>query len=146
MQVILLQDVAKIGRKNDVVKVPDGYGMNKLIPQKLAKPATSENLKQIQQQSSLKEDSVRAELSQFDSIAEALQDKTINLTAKANPEGTLFEAVKSTQISDLLSEIADLTVPATWVVIDEQIKTAGEHSIKLQCQDKKLPLTLVVSG
>ena len=51
MKVILLQDVAKIGRRFDIVEVPSGYGMNKLIPQGMAKPATPENVKAINAQS-----------------------------------------------------------------------------------------------
>ncbi len=55
MQVILLQDVAKIGRRFDVVNVADGYGLNKLIPQGMAKPATPENIKKIKAQSASNE-------------------------------------------------------------------------------------------
>ena len=50
MKVILLQDVAKIGKRSDLVEVPDGYAMNQLIPKRMAETATAQNKKRIAKQ------------------------------------------------------------------------------------------------
>lgn len=144
MKVILLQDVAKIGKKHSVVDVPDGYGMNKLVPKGMAKPATKANLKRITQQQQEK----AAERSQaneaFTTMCEAVSDKDVTVVAKANEDGALYEAVKKDAIQASLAEVAGVAVDLAWIEISAPIKTVGQHTITLVCNDTRVERDITV--
>ena len=86
MKVILLQDVAKIGRRFDVITVPDGYGMNQLIPKGMAKPATPENLKAIQAQTATN-DAAKAQADEvFAQMTAKVDTVALEVPVEANEE------------------------------------------------------------
>ncbi|MCA9361107.1 50S ribosomal protein L9 [Candidatus Kaiserbacteria bacterium] len=146
MRVILLKDVAKIGRRFEITEVPDGYALNKLIPQKMAEPATPNNLKKVKSMQA-KQDSLKAtDDANFDKVVEALFDKTITISAKANSEGGLFQAIKPSDIADKLSDVAGVGVLADLVQISDPIKHVGEWSITLALGEKTAPIKLVIEA
>lgn len=146
MQVILLQDVAKIGKKHNIVEVPDGYGMNKLIPRGLAKPATKTNLKATLKQQHDQSAVMDEEKQQFTGLLKVLNNTAVVVTAKANADGALYEALKAEAIVDSMRALTDVPVRTSWVVIQTPIKTVGEHGIKLQCQDEQVDRIIVVNA
>ncbi|RMD50422.1 50S ribosomal protein L9 [Candidatus Parcubacteria bacterium] len=103
MKVILLADVAKLGRDGDVVEVSEGYAMNFLFPQHLAVEATEKALRQKRE----KEDAVRRRLKKANKEAQALVGKIDGLdlviTAKAN-NGKLYAAVTEKNIKEALKK------------------------------------------
>jgi len=144
MKVILLQDVAKIGRRFDVVTVPDGYGMNKLIPQGMAKPATPENLKAIQAQSATN-DAAKAQADEaFAAMTEKLKDVTLEVAVEANEEGRMFQALKAEAIAEEIKVKTDTAVRADQIVIKEPIKQVGEHTVQLVSGDTHVEVTITV--
>jgi len=135
MKVILLKDVAKIGRRSEVVSVPDGYALNKLIPQKMAQPATAENLKKVQARSEkIEADRVAADAT-FDEALEVLGERTITLEMEANENGHLFKAVSA---NDVLQALHDEGVSVTkeQIVLPRQIKEVGTHEVQIVSGDK----------
>ncbi len=130
MKVILLQDVAKIGRKHEVVNVPDGFGQNKLIPKGWAKPATKDNLKQIEQiqvEKGVKQ-SVAAE--RFFAAKKALSESTLVLKNHKNDKGHLFAAIKPEGVVAAALE-QGIVVEKSMIKIATPIKTTGEHEVEL---------------
>lgn len=144
MKVILMQDVAKLGRRFDIVNVPDGFGMNKLIPQGMAKPATPENVKKVQAQAASNEAERAAHDAQFNAAVEALKDQTISITVEANEDGKLFQALKADKIVEAIKAATGTTVAAAEIVIKTPIKTVGEHTIELASGMANHPLTITV--
>ncbi len=144
MRVILLRDVAKIGRRFDIVEVPDGYAMNKLVPQGAAKPASAENVKQVRAQKDKAVATSAGESVHFDAVVLALKEKAVSVTASANQEGGLFEAVKPARIADALTKALGLPVPESYVVLETPIKHTGEHTIKLKSHGKQCEATITV--
>lgn len=130
MKVILLQDVAKIGRRFDIVEVPSGYGMNKLIPKGMAKPATPENLKAIQAQSSKNEANKAAGDEAFKAALEAIKEVKLEVTVEANEEGRMFQALKPEQIVAAVKEKTGKEVQLAQIVIKTPIKEVGTHSVE----------------
>ena len=98
MKIILLQDVAKIGRRHEVVQVPDGYALNQLIPRKMAQPATADNLKRIQKMQHDKAVSAQAGADNFMSAVQVLQATKLQVKAQANEQGHLFKAVSQKEL------------------------------------------------
>ena len=129
MKVILLQDVAKIGRRFDVVEVPSGYGMNKLIPQGMAKPATPENLKVIQAQSAKTEAARAAGDEAFSEMLAAIKETSLEITVEANEEGRMFQALKIEAVLEAVKSATGKEVPQSQVVIKTPIKEVGEHAV-----------------
>lgn len=144
MKVILLQDVAKVGRRFDIVDVPDGYGMNKLIPKHLAEPATPENVKRVNQRAAQNEAQKAEQDEQFAAATAALEGKTVTVSAETNEDGKLFQALKADRIVDALQKEAGVTIDPAQVVIKVPIKTTGEHTIELASGTSHVAVTITV--
>lgn len=104
MEIILLQDIPKLGNKDEIVKVKNGYGRNYLIPKGMAKMATpsekkihAENLKQRAH----KEEKIRIEA---EAMAEKLNGLRLVIGAKTSSTGKIFGSVNTIQIAESLKE------------------------------------------
>jgi large subunit ribosomal protein L9 len=130
MKVILLQDVAKIGRRSEVVEVPDGYAQNKLIPKGMAQPATAANMKRIQRMQADSAASNEASASQFTAAMAVLKDTVVKVPAELNEVGHTFKAISETEIAEAVNA-AGVTIESSMISIDEPIKSEGEHTVTL---------------
>ncbi len=144
MKVILLQDVAKIGRRSEVVEVPDGYARNQLIPKKMAEPATPANLKRIERMKANSAAEADAETEKYVKTAEALKDMTVTVETEVNEQGHLFKAVSPEDVA-AAAKGAGIEVDPKLITIPEPIKEAGEHTIILQHGNERSEVQLVVT-
>jgi large subunit ribosomal protein L9 len=146
MKIILLKDVAKIGRKFDVKNVADGYALNFLIPRGSAKVATPESLKKIE--------AIKAELDaerkvQEDLLAKNLHEidgKTATIKVKANEKGHLFAALHTAEIAHAIKESLGGDIMADFIALDHNIKQVGEHSIEIKAGGKSAKVKLSVEA
>ena len=125
MDIILIQDVANLGYKNDIVKVKDGYGRNYLIPNKLAIIANESNKKQLAENLKQQSKKMAQQLADAEVLAAKLADTVITLKAKANEDGKIFGTITTAQVSEALKE-AGLEVDKKIITI-EAVKELGEH-------------------
>ena len=130
MKVILLQDVAKIGKRFSVTEVPDGYALNQLIPKKMAEPATPANLKRIERHHATVSATVEAGAARFDAAVAALADVTISVSAEANEQEHLFKAVHEADIV-VAAKAQGVDIEASMLKIATPIKSLGTHSVEL---------------
>tara|TARA_B100000745_G_scaffold251865_1_gene174030 strand:- start:1668 stop:2111 length:444 start_codon:yes stop_codon:yes gene_type:complete len=144
MKVILLQDVAKIGRRFDVVTVPDGYGLNKLIPQGMAKPATQENLKAVQAQSATNEAAKAQADEAFTAIVAKVKDVSLEVAVEANEQGHLFQALKAEAVAQEVETKTGVPIRADQVHIKTPIKEVGEHHVGLTSGNTEEFVTVTV--
>lgn len=129
MKVILLRDVAKIGRKFEVVSVPDGYALNNLIPKKDAEAATPANLKKIAARKA-RTASEQSDLEQTArTIVEQLTKNPLTITVKANEQNHLFQALSTQEVLAAANQ-AGITIPKEMLKL-EAIKTLGYHEIAI---------------
>lgn len=131
MKVILLDDVAKVGRRGEVREVSAGYARNFLIPKKLALTATPGNLKnlqQIKQQQEAKADRVKGGAEAVQAQIEAL---VFQVTRQASEEGKLFGSVTSQDVVDFLGS-RGVAVERRRVQLEEPLKTLGETSVPIR--------------
>ena len=138
MEIILLQDVPKLGHKDDLVKVKDGYGRNYLIPKGFAIAATksarkvhSENLKQRAH----KEEKIKVEAQ---TIADTLADLKLVVGAKTSSTGKIFGSVNTIQIAESLKEKGFDIDRKNITLQEDQIKEIGTYKafIKLHREIK----------
>jgi large subunit ribosomal protein L9 len=143
MKVILLQDVAKIGRRTEVVEVPDGYALNQLIPKKMAEPATKSNLKKIEKLHTAKTEAQTANQETFTSAVTILRENTPVITVEANEQGHTFKAVSAEDVADSANQHG-ANIDSKMVVFEEPIKSIGEHEIELKLGDSVAKFTINV--
>lgn len=144
MKVILLQDVAKIGRKSEIVQVPDGYALNQLIPKRMAEPATTANLKRIERQHAEQAASHEAGAARFETAAKALRDTVLSIATEINEQGHAFKAVHASDVVTA-ARAADIDIDTGMIEMDTHIKTEGEHEIELIGKGKKVKFTIKVT-
>lgn len=144
MKVILIKDVAKIGRRGQVVVVPDGFALNKLIPKGFAQSATPENMKKIAHISATLAQSKEVEASAFSALLKSLEEKEVTIEVEANVEGTMFQALKANTVAEAINKNANGTIEASYVVFSHPIKTVGQHQVVLQSENKKVEVTITL--
>lgn len=130
MKVILLQDVAKIGKRFSVVNVPDGYATNQLIPKKLAVPATPENLKRTLHRNATAAATKEASEARFDTAVAMLAEKEVRVFADANEQEHLFQAIHESDIVAAAIAVG-IDIDAHMVKIGTPIKSLGKHEVHL---------------
>jgi large subunit ribosomal protein L9 len=131
MRVILLKDVAKIGRRLAVVEVPDGFARNKLIPGKAAVPATKEALARYRAEGARVAAVKAAAASEVSAALAKLTDTPVMVTASANAQGHLFKAVTKDMIVDAAAS-AGAQLPAAALTITAPIKSLGKHIVAVR--------------
>jgi large subunit ribosomal protein L9 len=131
MKIILLDDVAKVGRRGEVREVSDGYARNFLIPKRLALSATAGNLKNldhIKKQQEAKADRVKADAESLRARIEAL---VYEERRQASEEGKLFGSVTAQDIADFLGT-RGIKMDRRRITLEEPIKALGEFSVSMR--------------
>ncbi len=131
MKVILLDNVRGIGRIGDVKNVADGYARNFLLPQKLAKAASTGATREAEALKAQKLEASTLAKSQSEELAQQLAGITLHLTGKASAKGKLFSAITPADIAAALSSAANVHILPEAVVLDEHLKTVGTHTVRL---------------
>ena len=145
MKVILQKDVANVGRKFDVVDVPNGYALNKLIPTGIAVAATGTALKSIESHQAKAAQEAQERDTQFAATVDTLSAAPLQITMEANENGQLFQAVHAEQIAAAAKEAgADLAIDS--IVLGEVIKSVGTHEVQLALGDNKATITIEVQA
>ncbi len=144
MKVVLTQDVAKIGRRFEIVNVPDGYALNKLIPQKQALPATAINVKRVETMKKRHAEDAAGESKAVVDAIEKLKDKIVAVKVEANAEGKMFQALKVAVIIAAVAAETEVTLKPTWIDLPTPIKTTGEHTVFVSFGDTQGEFTINV--
>ena len=138
MKVILREDVEKLGKAGDVVKVADGYGRNFLIPRRLAVLANLRNLKTLDHDRRTIETRSKKTRKTAEAMAATLSAVSLTLPAKAGEEGKLFGAITSRDIAEALGK-AGLTVDRKAIQLADPIKQVGDYKVKIRVAADVLP-------
>jgi large subunit ribosomal protein L9 len=131
MEVILREDVEKLGSRGSVVKVADGYARNFLLPKRLAVPATNSNKKIVEQE---REAHLRREAKEKTDAADLgklMANVKLTFRQKVGENNQLFGSVTAKDISDAL-EAQRFHIDRRKVQLDEPIRTLGDHKVTLR--------------
>ena len=132
MEIILLQDVTRLGSKDDIVNVKDGYGRNFLIPQKMAIVATSSAKKVLAEnirQRAHKEAKLKAAALE---IAEQLKNKQLVIGAKTSTTGKIFGSVNTIMLAEAINKKGFEIDRKQISIADDSIKEVGKYSAKIK--------------
>ena len=135
MEVILNEDVQKLGKVGDVVKVKDGFARNYLFPRKLAFVATPANLKRIEKQKELRQAEHDAEVTKAKELAEQLEKVSCTVNVEVNDLDKLYGAITETEIAKAL-EVEGFQIDKKLIDIEKPIEELGifEVCIKLHSE------------
>jgi large subunit ribosomal protein L9 len=131
MEVILREDIDKLGNRGQVVKVAAGYARNYLLPKRLAVAATGANKKIVEQE---RQAHLRKEAklqSEAQDLAGLMQGVALQISAKAGENDQLFGSVTAKDIADAL-EAKNFSVDRRKIVLEEPIRTLGEHKVAVR--------------
>ncbi|MBX5466001.1 MAG: 50S ribosomal protein L9 [Firmicutes bacterium] len=132
MRVILLADVKGQGRKGEIVEVKDGFARNYLIPRGLAEQATPGRERDLRQRQVQEAARKAEEARRLADMAQALDGRTVAVSARAGQNGRLFGSVTNTDVAEALRALG-YDVDRRKIVMDP-IKTAGDHRVKIHFQ------------
>ncbi len=136
MKVILLEDVKSQGKKDEIINVSDGYARNVLIAKNLAVEATKKNLNDLKLKKAHEAKVAQQEYEAAQELAKNLEDKMVILKLKTGEGGRTFGSISSKEISKAAKEQLNFDLDKKKLVLDEPIKTLGNHEVKVKLHPK----------
>jgi large subunit ribosomal protein L9 len=144
MEVILLDDVEKVGLRGDVVSVARGYARNFLFPRSLAQEATPARVAELQKRDKQRARHEAKSADEAQALAKKLGAAELRFEVKAGPTGSLFGSVTPTDIADQLWETQKVRVDRRKIGVDT-IKRIGRYQVPIDLfQDVKVEVRTVV--
>lgn len=131
MEVILKEDVPKLGARGDVVRVAEGYGRNFLLPQKLAVEATHANKAVIEQMKAAALRRSAKEKNQAEELAQQFDGVSVSFERRAGEHEQLFGSVTSSDIAEAL-EKKGFNLDRRKIQLHEPLKTLGEFTVPVR--------------
>jgi large subunit ribosomal protein L9 len=132
MQVILKQDVEKIGRRGDIVDVSRGYVRNFLVPRGLAEMATPSKLEEVHREMAEAQERNQRMAERAGDIAQTLNKSVITIEARTGEDERLFGSVTAANIASAIEKARDIRIDRRRVKLDEPIKSLGTHQVPIQ--------------
>jgi large subunit ribosomal protein L9 len=131
MKVLLKQDVAKIGKKGQILDVKEGYARNFLIPGGLAVEASGGAMKQIEEEKRASDRHKAKEKEEAQDLAKKIEAVSILLKHKAGEEGRLFGSITSAEVAEALKQ-KNFNVDKKKIVLEEPIRLVGDYEVKIK--------------
>jgi large subunit ribosomal protein L9 len=143
MEIILREDIEKLGTRGQVVKVAAGYARNYLLPKRLAVTATESNKKIVEQE---RQGHLRREAklkNEAEDLAKILGGVTVTIAQKAGENDQLFGSVTAKDITEAL-EKQNFSIDRRKIHLDEPIKQLGEHKVTVRLH-REVPTEITVN-
>jgi len=142
MELILREDVEKLGTRGQLVKVASGYARNFLLPKRLAVAATDANKKIVEQE---RQAHLRKEaklVSDASDLAKMMADVSVTIAQKAGENDQLFGSVTSKDIAEALEQ-QGYSIDRRKIALDEPIRTLGEYKVTVRLH-REVPAEITV--
>lgn len=135
MKVILLQDVKKQGKKDQIINVSDGYAQNFLIKNGLAVQATETSKKKLAKELDIKKQEEDANIEECKKIKEQLSKMEISIKVKTGEQDKVFGTVSSKQICEELKK-KNINIDKKKIKLDHPLDSLGTHLVKIELHKK----------
>ena len=144
MEVILLQDVEKLGPKGQVTTVAEGYGRNYLLPRRLAEIATPGRVSAIRRAVEEKEAKERREAERAEEVRDLLARTVLTVAAAAGSGEKIFGSVTNADIAQAIYTARKIRIDKRKVMLDEPIRSLGPHIVKVDVHHSVEPADVKV--
>jgi large subunit ribosomal protein L9 len=131
MEVILREDVDRLGRRGEKHRVADGYARNFLFPRKLAIPATDASLRAFSEENRTRAVREKKVHRQASAIADKLKGVSLTIAAQAGEEDKLYGSVTAADVADLLAK-QGFEIDKRKIHMDEPIKALGVYTVPVK--------------
>ena len=131
MKVILTDEIRGLGTRGDIITVKDGYARNFLIPKKLAREATTGNLKSVEQEKKKWALLANQEKEVAQKAADSVKGVKVTIQKRVGDTGQLFGSVTTNEIADAL-EAKGIHVEKRRIELDHPIKSLGTHDVEVR--------------
>ena len=132
MKIVLLENVKKLGKKDEIIEVSDGYARNVLIPKKLGLPATAENLNDVK----LKNKNEEKKEENLKNLAlknkELLEKNKFSLSIKAGANGKTFGSITTKEIADVINSTLNIDLDRKDILLEDSIKNVGTYDVDVK--------------
>jgi large subunit ribosomal protein L9 len=147
MKVILLQDIAGLGRAGDVKEVANGYARNYLLPKGLVEPATPGALANLQQRVAAQQRRLEKQRAEQQALAERLNQVSLTFRARVGSKNRLYGSITSADIADALKQCEGLSIDRRAIRLADPIRTTGTFSVPVHIAPQlEATLTIEVVG
>lgn len=144
MRIVMRQDVEKLGEKGSVQSVSDGFARNYLIPKGLAVLATPGELRMVEENRIVQERKLAKQEAAQRSVSDKINGMRLTFTARAGTQGRLYGSVTAGDIAERLTAAAGAEVDRRKVILEEPIRSLGEHKVIVHLVGRLRPEILVV--
>lgn len=134
MKVILLEDVKKLGKKDEIIEVSSGYARNFLIPNKKAIVADNVNLNKLEGKKSKESHIKELSLEHAKEIKKIIEKETLVIKAKKGKDDRLFGTITNSEISKELKKKYDIDIDRKKIIVENPIKIVGEYIITIKLE------------
>lgn len=136
MKVILLKDIKGTGKKGDVINASDGYARNYLFPRKLAKEATTGNMKVLNEQNTAKQIKADNEYEEAKKLGAKMEELVLTLYSKSGEGGRLFGSITSKDIATELKKKHKIEIDKRKISLEEPMKCLGSRFVEMKIHPK----------
>lgn len=143
MEVILLQDVKKTGKKGEIKEVSDGYARNFLIKKGLAKEATAGAKKELEAKNQARKREEKEEFEEAKKQKEILEGNPIEILEKASEDGRLFGSVTTKQIAEQVKKQLGIKVDKRKINQNVQMRSVGSQEVEVKLHRNVIAKLLV---
>lgn len=147
MKVILKEDVRKLGKKNTVVEVSDGYARNYLFPRGLAVEGTSQNINTLKKRTEADQRRDAKLTAEAEAVKAKITGKVIHMTISAGEKGRLFGSITAAQVADALKAQYGVEIDKKNIRLESAVKALGGYPLTVKIYTGvECSMTLSVEG
>ncbi len=136
MKVILLKDVKGSGKKDEIVKVNDGYARNFLFPKNLAVEATADNLESLKQKKHDEKVQHDEDVALAQENAKKIENSKLVVKGKGGSGESLFGSITNNNVADAIKDQLGINIDKRKIVLDGNIKRVGKHKITISLHNE----------
>lgn len=146
MEVLLLQDIAGVGKKNDLLAVGDGFALNFLLPQRQALVATPTVRRRYAEEIRKRAEEREREKQTKAELVHGISGKEVRIARKVTKTGKLYAAISEKVIAEELKKLCGLTVESSAIQIADPIKLTGVFEVIVQLGTSKEAVKVIVEA
>ncbi|MBU0598305.1 50S ribosomal protein L9 [Patescibacteria group bacterium] len=146
MEVILLSEIKNVGHKGELKNVSDGFARNYLLRKKVALIATPALKHQIQVELARINKKEKNENVQINKLASQLKNFSVNISAKANEDGTLFSGINKNNILESINNKINSSLKTDMIILNRPIKQIGEHNVIIKVNNKEYKIKVIINN